>query len=138
MPIYFQTDVSFSDIYMNDNVWYAYPDSEDGKGGTNIIRELRNNFSAIPIRSCKSFYEGGLWDDFDYDKKIALLSSDLHKIQKILNKGALVCFYMSEWTEQLEKLKKNSPRIFEFAVEQSGALFDAFPPKDIKLRRTEE
>lgn len=135
MPIYFQTDVSFSDIYMNDNVWYAYPDSEDKKGGTDIIRELRNNFSAIPIRVCKSFYEGGMWNDFDYDQKIDLLSKDLTKVQRVLTKGALVCFYMAEWTENLEKMKKHCPEIFNFAVEESGALFDAYPPKDIKLKR---
>jgi hypothetical protein len=32
-------------------------------------------------------------------------------------------------------MKKDCPKIFEFAVEESGALFDTYPPKDIKLRR---
>lgn len=132
MPIYFQTDVSFSDIYMNDNVWYAFPDSEDQKGGADIIRELRTSSTSIPIRVCKSFYKGGGWDDYDYDKKIALLIEDLNKVKEVLNKGALVCFYMAEWTESLEKMKKKSYKIFDFALEESGALFDAFPPKDIK------
>ena len=135
MPIYFQTDVSFSDIYMNDNVWYAYPDSEDKKGGADIIRELRTNHSAVPIRVCKSFYEGGAWNDFDYEQKVDLLIKDLDKVQNILSRGGLVCFYMAEWTEHLEKMKKDCPKIFEFAVEESGALFDTYPPKDIKLRR---
>ena len=70
MPIYFQTDVSFSDLYMNDNVWYAFPDSEDQKGGADVIRELRASSTSISIRVCKSFYEGGEWDDYDYDKKV--------------------------------------------------------------------
>jgi len=132
MPIYFQTDVSFSDIYMNDNVWYAFPDSEDQKGGADVIRELRASSTSIPIRVCKSFFEGGEWDDYDYDKKVLLLIEDLNKVKKVLDKGALVCFYMAEWTENLEKLKKNSRKIFNFALEESGALFDTYPPKDIK------
>ena len=135
MPIYFQTDVSFSDIYMNDNVCYAYPDSEDKKGGADIIRELRTNHSAVPIRVCKSFYEGGAWNDFDYEQKVDLLIKDLDKVQNILSRGGLVCFYMAEWTEHLEKMKKDCPKIFEFAVEESGALFDTYPRKDIKLKR---
>ena len=57
------------------------------------------------------------------------------KVQNILSRGGLVCFYMAEWTEHLEKMKKDCPKIFEFAVEESGALFDTYPPKDIKLRR---
>ncbi len=64
-----------------------------------------------------------------------MLTKDLDKVQNILSRGGLVCFYMAEWTEHLEKMKKDCPKIFEFAVEESGALFDTYPPKDIKLRR---
>lgn len=76
-----------------------------------------------------------MWNDFDYDQKVDLLSKDLTKVQRVLTRGALVCFYMAEWTENLEKMKKHCPKIFNFAVDESGALFDAYPPKDIKLKR---
>ena len=29
MPLYFQTNVNRSDIFMNDRVYFAYPESED-------------------------------------------------------------------------------------------------------------
>jgi hypothetical protein len=135
MPLYFQTDVTFSDIYMNDNVWFAFPDSEDQKSGPDVIRELRAGSTALPIRVCKSFYDGGMWEDYDYDKKTAMIVEDLSKVQKVLDKGALVCFYMAEWTESLEKMRKDAIRIQTFAIKHSGALFDAYPPKDIKRYR---
>ena len=135
MPLYFQTDVTFSDIYMNDNVWFAFPDSEDQKSGPDVIRELRAGSTALPIRVCKSFYDGGMWEDYDYDKKTAMIVEDLSKVQKVLDKGALVCFYMAEWTESLEKMRKSAIRIQTFAIKHSGALFDAYPPKDIKRYR---
>ena len=135
MPLYFQTDVTFSDIYMNDNVWFAFPDSEDQKSGPDVIRELRAGSTALPIRVCKSFYDGGMWEDYDYDKKTAMIVEDLSKVQKVLDKGALVCFYMAEWTESLEKMRKGAVRIQTFAIKHSGTLFDAYPPKDIKRYR---
>jgi len=135
MPLYFQTDVTFSDIYMNDNVWFAFPDSEDQKSGPDVIRELRAGSTALPIRVCKSFYDGGMWEDYDYDKKTEMIIEDLSKVQKVLDKGALVCFYMAEWTESLEKMRKGAVRIQTFAIKHSGTLFDAYPPKDIKRYR---
>ena len=83
---------------------------------------LPKNSYAIIIKDS----ENSLSEFMAYD------TTDENKVKKVLDKGALVCFYMAEWTESLEKLKKNSRKIFNFALEESGALFDTYPPKDIK------
>jgi len=55
MALYFQTDINRNDIFMNDRVYFSYPEAEDGMGGPEIIREIRNHSRKIPIRVRSSF-----------------------------------------------------------------------------------
>ena len=141
MRLYFQTDISVNDIYMNDKVFFSYPESEDKLGGKDIIRELRTNTKRIPIRVCHSFLSlddkygkvySGMWDDSQQESKLHLFREDLQNLKNKLNQNALVCFYIAEWQEVITKLQKYSPEIFEVVVEETGAVFDLYPPRDIR------
>ena len=141
MPLYFQTDISVNDIYMNDRVFFSYPEAEDKVGGKDIIRELRTNTKRIPIRICSSFLDlddkyrklySGMWDDSQQESKLHLFREDLQNLKNKLDQNALVCFYIAEWQEIITKLQKYSPEIFEIVVEERGAIFDLYPPRDIR------
>ena len=141
MPLYFQTDIALNDIYMNDRVFFSYPEAEDTMGGPQIIRELRVNTKRLPIRICSSFISlderygrsyTGMWEDHQRDSKLNLFRDDLDSLKNKLDRGVLVCFYIAEWIEALRKLEKLAPVIHNTISQETGRLFDLYPPRSIK------
>ena len=66
------------------------------------------------------------------ESKLHLFREDLQNLKNKLDQNALVCFYIAEWQEIITKLQKYSPEIFEIVVEETGAIFDLYPPRDIR------
>ena len=141
MPLYFQTNINMSDIFMNDRVYFAYPESEDKIAGPEIVREVRNNSKSIPICIRKSYVMvdekygsmyTGFWSDMQFEEKIGLFRKDLTVMKSLLDRGALVCFFIGNWTDVLHEMDKKSPKLMRTMRDETAEIFDMYPPKDIR------
>jgi len=141
MPLYFQTNINMSDIFMNDRVYFAYPESEDQIAGPEIVREVRNNSKSIPIRIRKSYVMvdekygsmyTGFWSDMQFEEKMELFREDLSRMKSLLDRGALVCFFIGNWTDVLHEMDKKSPKLMRTMRDETAEIFDMYPPKDIR------
>jgi len=141
MALYFQTDINRNDIFMNDRVYFSYPEAEDGMGGPEIIREIRNHSRKIPIRVRSSFINlgekygsnyTGLWNDVHQEEKLIIFREDLDKLKSYLDRNALVCFFITQWTDVLYEMERKAPKLMDTISEDAGRIFDMYPPKDIR------
>ena len=86
MALYFQTNINRSDIFMNDKVHFAFPESEDRIAGPDIVREVRTNSKSVPIRIRKSYIMvddkygsmyTGFWSDMQFEEKMQIFMLEL-------------------------------------------------------------
>tara|TARA_R100001082_G_scaffold110338_1_gene90005 strand:- start:1415 stop:1846 length:432 start_codon:yes stop_codon:yes gene_type:complete len=141
MALYFQTSVNRNDIFMNDRVYFAYPESEDTIAGPEMIMEVRTNSKKIPIRVRKSYIVvdekygsmyTGFWSDMQFEEKMQLFREDLGIMKSYLDRGALVCFFIGNWTDVLYNMERKSPKIMSTIRDETAEIFDMYPPKDIR------
>ena len=141
MALYFQTNINMSDIFMNDRVYFAYPESEDRIAGPDIVREVRTNSKSVPIRIRKSYIMvddkygsmyTGFWSDMQFEEKMELFREDLSRMKSLLDRGALVCFFIGNWTDVLHEMDKKSPKLMRTMRDETAEIFDMYPPKDIR------
>ncbi len=141
MALYFQTNVNRSDIFMNDRVYFAYPEAEDELSGPEMIMEIRNNSRKIPIRVRKSYIVvdekygsmyTGFWPDVQFEDKMTVFRKDLAVMKSYLDKGALVCFFIGQWTDVLNDMERKSPNTMRAIRDEMAEIFDMYPPKDIR------
>ena len=141
MALYFQTNINMSDIFMNDRVYFAYPESEDRIAGPEIVREVRTNSKGVPIRIRKSYVMvdekygsmyTGFWSDMQFEEKMQMFREDLNYMKSLLDRGALVCFFIGNWTDILYDMEKKSPKLMSAMRDETSEIFDLYPPKDIR------
>ena len=126
---------------MNDKVPFAFPESEDRIAGPDIVREVRTNSKSVPIRNRRSYIivdekygsmYTGFWSDMQFEEKILLFREDLGRMKSLLDRGALVCFFIGNWTDILYDMEKKSPKLMSAMRDETSEIFDLYPPKDIR------
>ena len=53
-------------------------------------------------------------------------------MKSLLNRGALVCFFIGNWTDVLHEMEKKSPKLMGAMRDETSEIFDMYPPKDIR------
>ena len=116
-------------------------ETTDQIAGPEIVREVRNNSKSIPIRIRKSYIMvdekygsmyTGFWSDMQFEEKMGLFRKDLAVMKSLLNRGALVCFFIGNWTDVLHEMEKKSPKLMGAMRDETSEIFDMYPPKDIR------
>ena len=113
--IYLSTEVTIGDSYLNENVYFAYPECDKIFGGDSIIKELRNHPVSIPIRLTYTFDLDEPWKDDRYEEHMEKIDHDLNNLLIHTKKrGGLVVLHWTGIEEQRAILKQSAPKTFKY------------------------
>ena len=63
---------------------------------------------------------------------MVLFRKDLTVMKSLLDRGALVCFFIGHWTDVLHDMERKSPHTMRAIRDEMAEIFDMYPPKDIR------
>ena len=117
MPVVFQKNISDTDISSNPEIFYALSGGERHTTGTEQILYIHNMKN---IRTP--------WTDEYYVTNKFNIDDDLKAIKNLLDRGAIVCFLIEGYTNELVKTAPKTAEYLDLRLEE---LYKIYKPKKI-------
>ena len=119
MPVVFQNSITDTDIQSNPEVFYALSGGE---------RHHINTDQILYIHNMKNIRTP--WTDEFYVTNKFNIDEDIKNIKNLLNRGAIICFLIEGYTNNLIKTAPKTSEYLDLRLEE---LYTIHKPKKIVL-----
>ena len=127
MPILYTRNYPHELFELNPELRCVFVESHECRGGGRSTVRLRNLEIALPLTLVDNFStEGSLKSETEY-RDIQLIENQFQNIVHNLRQGVTVCLPTLELSQQLNNLKRLSPKVEQYLLKRLEGVKAGFP-----------
>ena len=127
MPILYTRNYPHELFELNPELRCVFVESHECRGGGRSTVRLRNLEIALPLTLVDNFStEGSLKSETEY-RDIQLIENQFQSIVHNLRQGVTVCLPTLELSQQLNNLKRLSPKVEQYLLKRLEGVKAGFP-----------